>query len=143
MVMFEVSLMKAKFNINSTQKKYDIYLVLILLGITGGIKGAFSTGDSMLAFGFILAGLAAVYLCRVKRNEELRDERIEHIYHMTSWATLQFSMLFFAFSGMVLISMAEMYPQYGTLGFHFLYMSCGTLTLYAIFHMYFCKKYGV
>lgn len=123
-----------------TKKKYAV--PCILLSIAGGASWAFYSGNFVLMSSLILSGMAVLYFYRYRQEEGLKDERIQHIYHLTSWATLQFSILFFAFAGAFLISMRDLYPQYAPLGFHLAYISCGIFLLYTLFHIYFSKKYG-
>lgn len=130
-------------------KRYDDFhskkwyaVPCILISIAGGANWAFNSRNYLLMTYLILSGTAVLYFHRYRQKEGLKDERIQHIYHLTSWATLQFSIVFFASAGAFLISMQGLYPQYAPLGFHLAYISCGIFLLYTRFHIYFSKKYG-
>lgn len=130
-------------NSNSFQAEKIHAVFCILLGIAGGAIWAFFSGNYLLLLGLVLSGIAVFYLESWKQEEGFKDERIQQIYYLTSWATLQFSILFFTFAGAFLISFRNLYPQYSSLGFHLAYISCGIFLLYTLFHIYFSKKYGV
>src|SRR5512145_3320780 len=99
-----------KFDSFQTGKRYTV--LCILLGIAGGAIWAFSSGNYLLLSGLVLSGIAVFYLERWRQEEGFKDERTLQTYYLTSWATLQFSILFFAFAGAFLISFRNLYPQY-------------------------------
>ena len=124
------------------QTKKRCAIPCILLSIAGGASWAFSSENYFLMSGLVLSGTAVLYLNRRRQEEGFKDERIQHIYHLTSGAALKFSILCFAFAGAFLIFMRDLYLQHASLGFHLAYLSCGIFLLYTLFHIYFNKKYG-
>jgi uncharacterized membrane protein len=127
---------------DNIQSKKQYAIPCILISIAGGASWAFHSGNYLMMTYLILSATAVLYFHRYRQEEGLKDERIQYIYHLTSWATLQFSILFFASAGAFLISMQGLYPQYASLSFHLAYISCGVFLLYTLFHIYFSKKYG-
>jgi uncharacterized membrane protein len=117
-------------------------ILLILLGFAGGAIWSFSLENYLFMLFLALSDIAVLYFYRQRQRECFKDERTQKIYYLSSWATFQLSILFFAFAGAFLISIRNLYPQYLPLGFHLAYISCGVFLLYTLFHIYYSHKCG-
>ncbi len=125
------------------QNQFRIIFFLIVMFMGAILSIAFSMGNPILAVGIFFAGMAAIYLCKMRLEGVVEDERIHLVSQKASWVTFKILVVIFAIGGAALLSMRDIYPSYTYLGFFMAYVSCAVLVLYSLFYMYYNREYGV
>lgn len=101
------------------------------------------TGEFLIAFFSVVAGLLFLYLLKSKAEEVLVDERTYKISERASKRTIQVVSITSAVVGLSMVGLSRIgYPELLEAGLSLAYFSAILILVYVAFYRYYAKKFG-
>lgn len=122
------------------RKKYVIGIGVIVGAVVGF---SVTRGNLVTPLIAVLGGILLLYLCKMRVNEVVEDERNYKISEQASQRTVQLVGIFTAALGLLIIGLSRSgYIEREQIGFMLAYFATALFVVYMIFYWYYSRQYG-
>ncbi len=123
------------------RKHYAWCGMAIAIAIGAAVGWSVTTGNYLLPFAAVVAGMALKYLCRRRVTDVMEDELIYRIAEKASYQTLRVSLVAMAVIGAVLVTLSKSGPAaLEQIGLTLAFSVCAMLILHIFFYGYYSTK---
>ena len=125
------------------RKQFTICGIIIIAGMGALFGWSITVGNTVLPIVATLIGVTALYLCKLRMEEVIADERSYQIAEKASKDALQIFVVIYAVVGVILAALSRSgYPEMSQIGQLLTFSASALLLLYLAFYGYYSKKYG-
>ena len=125
------------------RKQYTICSVIIIAGMGALFGWSITVGNTVIPIVATLVAVIALYLCKLRMEEVIADERSYQIAEKASKDALQIFVVIYAVVGVILTALSRGgYPEMSQIGQLLTFSASALLLLYLAFYGYYSKKYG-
>jgi uncharacterized membrane protein len=123
------------------RKHYAWCGMAIAIAIGAAVGWSVTTGNYLLPFAAVVAGMALKYLCRRRVTDVMEDELIYRIAEKASYQTLRVSLVAMAVIGAILITLSKNNcAECKQIGLTLALTVCAMLILHIFFYGYYSTK---
>lgn len=121
-------------------KQYRLYKLIISFLLAGLIGSFVVAGNFIIPLIALSVTVILMFILKKNVDESISDERIEYISGKSSRIVFAITTSSMAVTGLILISLRNIYPQYYLIGNILAYITCGIMFIYTIVFKYYSSK---
>jgi uncharacterized membrane protein len=123
-------------------KNSRICRIVVILATVAFAGWFAATADAAPVVISAAAGAILFYLCKIRVEDVMADERDERVSEKASKVAMEVFAATSAFAGVLLIALRVEHPEYTNAGFALAFSACALMILYSVLYGYYNRRYG-